>query len=121
MRISVKHEQAPAFQFYPQEWVASNSRVKWNLETQGAYILLLCYCWTGDGRLPLDMEVLARMCNCRTQKMEKMWEELKDAFVIADDGTFMSQEIENERKIQADHREERSKAGKKGAEARWKK
>jgi hypothetical protein len=53
--------------------------------------------------------------------MEKMWEELKDAFVIADDGTFMSQEIENERKIQADHREERSKAGKKGAEARWKK
>jgi uncharacterized protein YdaU (DUF1376 family) len=121
VRKSKQVEQAPAFQFYPKDWISNHERVRWDLSTQGAYILLCCYAWVGNGRLPEDMEVLARMCNCRTQKMEKMWVKLKGSFVMVGDGTFFNPVIENERKVQAEHKKERAKAGKMGAEARWKK
>ena len=64
MRKSITDEQSPAFQFYASDWISDPNRMKLSLEEQGAYILLYCHCWRSF-RIPKDMEVLSRMCNCR--------------------------------------------------------
>lgn len=53
-------KKAPAFQFYPADWLSSQRVSLMTLEEEGAYIRLLCYCWK-NGELPNDPEQLARL------------------------------------------------------------
>ena len=117
MRKSSKIEQSPAFQFYASDWVSSPGRLKMSLEEQGAYILLYCHCWVGF-QITFDYEVLARMCNCTTDKIRKMWPNIQHMFEIKDDHIHCIQ-AEEERYEQELNRKRKSKAGKKGAKARW--
>jgi|TARA_R110002020_G_scaffold64251_2_gene170599 uncharacterized protein YdaU (DUF1376 family) len=117
MRKSSKIEQSPAFQFYASDWVSSPGRLKMSLEEQGAYILLYCHCWVGF-QIPFDYEVLARMCNCTTDKIRKMWPNIQHMFEVKDDHIHCIQ-AEEERYEQELNRKRKSKAGKKGAKARW--
>jgi uncharacterized protein YdaU (DUF1376 family) len=52
--------KAPAFQFYPSEFLADENVVVMSLEECGAYIKLMCYCWR-EGSIPNDPIKLAKM------------------------------------------------------------
>ena len=79
MRKSTTDEQSPAFQFYASDWISDPNRMKLSLEEQGAYVLLYCHCWRSF-RIPKDIEVMSRMCNCRTDKLEKIWKNISHLF-----------------------------------------
>ena len=52
----------PAFQFYANDWLSSRLVAKMSLEQQGAYLRLLCYCWSsGDVSLLDDDDELAAL------------------------------------------------------------
>src|ERR1019366_7116705 len=54
--------KAPAFQFYPKDWLSSLRITLMSPEQEGAYIRLLCYCWdSGDCSLPDNDEQLIVM------------------------------------------------------------
>ena len=79
MRKSTTDEQSPAFQFYAGDWISDPNRMKLSLEEQGAYVLLYCHCWRGY-KIPFDYEVMSRMLNCRTEKIEKIYPKIKHLF-----------------------------------------
>lgn len=122
MRKSTTDEQSPAFQFYASDWISSPDRMRMSLEEQGAYILLYCHCWRSF-RIPKDMEVLSRMCNCRVDKLDKIWKNISHLFEEKKDKDnkvyLICTQAEEERKEQAKNRKKRSIAGKLGAKKRW--
>jgi len=122
MRKSTTDEQSPAFQFYANDWISDPNRMKLSLEEQGAYVLLYCHCWRGF-RVPKDFEVLSRMLNCRTEKIEKIYPKIKHLFEEKKDKDNVVYlyciQAEEERKEQAKNRKKRSIAGKLGAKKRW--
>ena len=122
MRKSTTDEQSPAFQFYANDWISDPNRMKLSLEEQGAYVLLYCHCWRGF-RVPKDFEVLSRMLNCRTEKIEKLYPKIKHLFEEKKDKDNVVYlyciQAEEERKEQAKNRKKRSIAGKLGAKKRW--
>ena len=122
MRKSTTDEQSPAFQFYANDWISDPNRMKLSLEEQGAYVLLYCHCWRGF-RVPKDFEVLSRMLNCRTEKIEKIYPKIKHLFEEKKDKDNLVYlyciQAEEERKEQAKNRKKRSIAGKLGAKKRW--
>jgi len=117
MRKSPLTEQSPSFQFYAGDWISDPNRMRLSLEEQGAYILLYSHCWRGH-TIPTDMEVLARMCNCSLDKINKIFPKIKHLFE-KQDGLLICPQAEEERKKQALNRNKRSVAGRKGAKARW--
>ena len=117
MRKSTKHELSPAFQFYASDWISDPNRMMLSLEEQGAYILLYCHCWRGY-TIPTDREVLARMCNCSLDKINKIFPKIEHLFVTQSNQMKCVQ-AEEERKEQLINRKKKSIAGKKGAEKRW--
>ena len=122
MRKTKRDEQSPAFQFYANDWISEPSRMRMSLEEQGAYILLYCHCWRGF-RIPLDNEILSKMCNCTIDKVKKMLPNLLpmfDQYKDTDGQVYLvCIAAEEERKEQEMNRKKRQAAGKKGAEARW--
>jgi uncharacterized protein YdaU (DUF1376 family) len=122
MRKSTTDEQSPAFQFYANDWISDPNRMKLSLEEQGAYVLLYCHCWRGF-KIPKDFEVMSRMCNCRTEKIEKIYNKIKHLFEEKKDKDGITYlyciQAEEERKEQAKNRRKRSVAGKLGAKKRW--
>jgi len=122
MRKSTTDEQSPAFQFYAGDWISDPNRMKLSLEEQGAYVLLYCHCWRGF-RIPKDFEIMSRMLNCRTEKIEKIYPKIKHLFEEKKDKDNVVYlyciQAEEERKEQAKNRKKRSIAGKLGAKKRW--
>jgi uncharacterized protein YdaU (DUF1376 family) len=122
MRKSTTDEQSPAFQFYAGDWISDPNRMKLSLEEQGAYVLLYCHCWRGY-KIPFDYEVMSRMLNCRTEKIEKIYPKIKHLFEEKKDKDNITYlyciQAEEERKEQAKNRRKRSVAGKLGAKKRW--
>jgi uncharacterized protein YdaU (DUF1376 family) len=122
MRKSTTDEQSPAFQFYAGDWISDPNRMKLSLEEQGAYVLLYCHCWRGY-KIPFDYEVMSRMLNCRTEKIEKIYPKIKHLFEEKKDKDGITYlyciQAEEERKEQAVNRRKRSVAGKLGAKKRW--
>ena len=122
MRKSTTDEQSPAFQFYAGDWISDPNSMKLSLEEQGAYVLLYCHCWRGY-KIPFDYEVMSRMLNCRTEKIEKIYPKIKHLFEEKKDKDSIIYlyciQAEEERKEQAKNRRKRSVAGKLGAKKRW--
>ena len=123
MRKSEKEEQSPAFQFYAGEWISDPNRLKMSLDEQGAYVLLYCHCWRGL-TIEFDWEILSRLCNCRIDKIKKIWPKIEHLFEKIkpkhEDKTYlMCIQAEEERKEQEKNRRLKSKAGKLGALKRW--
>jgi uncharacterized protein YdaU (DUF1376 family) len=53
--------KAPAFQFYPADYLTDEKVAIMTLEQEGVYLRLMCYCWR-EGSIPSDPEVLSRLC-----------------------------------------------------------
>lgn len=55
------HEKAPAFQFYPKDYLSDMNVQALTIEQEGCYIRLLSYCWL-EGHIPNDLAILSRLC-----------------------------------------------------------
>ena len=124
--------KAPAFQFYPSDFLSDENVALMTNQEVGCYIKLLCYCWK-EGSVPSDIKKLARLCGEPEELMAELWVSLKPCFkIVNDDGVergdgsamlshsrAINMRLDKERKKQEAHRKERSKSGQKGAKARW--
>jgi len=98
------------------------------LESQGAYVLLFSHCWISR-LIEFDFEIMSKMCNCRLEKMQKIWPTIEHMFekkvMVGNHHNnkefLICIEAEDERREQALNRKKRSNAGKKGADALWNK
>ena len=71
--------RSPAFQFYPNDWLASNAVAVMSLEETGAYINLLACSWgTSDCGLVLNDMALA----CFSRVTLEKWLEIKDKVLV---------------------------------------
>lgn len=105
-------EKAPAFQFYPKDFMTDGNVVRMTLQERGAYITLLCLCWT-DLSLPADMGSLARSCGVSTTAFTRLWPALAPCFTVTE-GRLMQPRIERERQKQETYRALKAEAGRKG-------
>ncbi|SHI56358.1 Protein of unknown function [Rubritalea squalenifaciens DSM 18772] len=51
-------KKSPAFQFYPKDYLCSDSVMQMSMQAQGAYMRMLCKCWL-SGTLPADAKKIA--------------------------------------------------------------
>ncbi len=109
--------KAPAFQFYPQDYLACDKVAEMTLEEEGAYIRLLCYCWSA-GSIPADPERCARLigkgCSVETAAVVQRLFNGPSANVER----LVHKRLEKEREKQRLFREKASAAGKKSGKAR---
>lgn len=106
------NEKAPAFQFYPKDFLTDSHVVAMTLQELGAYITLLCLCWM-EGSLPIDLAALARLCRVSPLTFERLWPALEPCFTIVND-RLVQPRIERERRKQETWRALKVEAGKKG-------
>lgn len=88
--------KAPAFQFYPADWLADARVAAMTLEEEGAYIRLLCFCWR-EGSLPPEPSTLARLLKVSTDKMAELWSRIEPCFRTGDDGRLRQRRLDLER------------------------
>jgi uncharacterized protein YdaU (DUF1376 family) len=109
--------KAPAFMWYPKDYLTDEHTVVMTLEEEGAYRRLLDHCWL-QGSIPDDMQALARMCkNISPRRMEKLWKSIEPCFRKRA-GRWYHPRLDIERRGQEARREAKSRAGKLGAEAK---
>ena len=109
-------EKAPAFQFYPRDFLMDGNVAGMSLEERGAYITLLCLCWL-ETSLPNDMARLARMVGVSTVTFRRLWLALATCFQITD-GRLTHKRLELERGKQDAYRRMQSEKGKASAAGR---
>ncbi len=116
----VKKGKAPAFQFYPSDFL-SDLKVQLMTTTQvGAYLLLLCHDWSSDG-LPDDAEDLALLARMEVETFRTDWKRrLEKCFEPhpSKAGHITNPRLQKERQKQAAFRTKQSAAGSKGGRPR---
>jgi uncharacterized protein YdaU (DUF1376 family) len=109
--------KAPAYLWYPKDYLADANTVLMTLEQEGAYRRLLDYCWL-EGSIPDDIEELARLCKgVSADKMSRIWKVVSPCFRKRGK-KWVHPRLDAERKKQKANREAKSRAGKLGAKAR---
>lgn len=110
--------KAPAFQFYPADYLADENVALMTLEEQGAYLRLMCFEWR-EGSIPADIKKLARLCGCSADAMQQMWGALAPCFEPhpEHDDRLVHPRLQKER----DALRSRSEQARKAAQARWSK
>ena len=111
-------DRSPAFQFYPKDFLSDINVSSMSLQERGAYITLLCFCWTNNGALPTDVARLATVCGTQPTVFAKVWPAVRECFT-EQDGRYIHPRLEREREKQATYRERQSDKGARGAKARW--
>lgn len=110
---------APAFQFYPRDFLADANVARMTAEEVGAYWLLISYCWL-EGSLPNDETDLAMLARLAPARFKRAWERrISERFMLGDDNRLRHRRLEEERQKQEAYRSERSASGKRGAQSRW--
>lgn len=111
--------KAPAFQFYPDDWLSCEKVSTMPPDCEGAYIRLLAYAWRAeDCGLPGDDEALAILSRLNDQWMIKGVKYVRPCF-YEKDGRLFNKRLMDERKKQEHYRKERSISGLKGAKSKW--
>ena len=110
--------KAPAYLWYPKDYLADANTVLMTLEEEGAYRRLLDYCWL-EGSIPGDMRAMGRLCKgLNADEMSEVWKAIEPCFRKRGN-RWVHPRLEIEKKKQRANREAKSKAGKLGSEARW--
>jgi uncharacterized protein YdaU (DUF1376 family) len=113
--------RAPAFQFYPSDFLSDAKTMVMTAEEIGAYILLISICWR-EGELSNDLDELAALARMTPDAFKASWEKrICRCFRQTDSGAWVHPRLERERKTQEDFKEERKRSGRRGAERRWSK
>lgn len=114
-------EKSPAFQFYPKDFLSSDSVSLMTSEQVGAYVMLLCHAWLKPEGLPGAMSSLAKLSRVSQARFTRcIWPALVTCFQQTESGHWINLRLERERAAQEAHRSERSQSGKRGAATRWK-
>ena len=111
----------PAFQFYPNDWLASPTVLLMTPAQEGAYIRLLCYCWAEENSsLPDDDNQLAILSRLGEQAFNTSSSVFRKLVVPhpTESGRLTNMRLLNERKRMDDIREQRRAAGVKSGQAR---
>ena len=109
-------DKAPAFQFYPKDWLSDPDVVCMTMAQKGAYITLICYCWLEHKLYKNDDHIRNLLGNARNWKT--LWNGIKHKFEIR--GNYLIHpRLEEERIKQEEYRKKKSNAGKKGTKKRW--
>jgi len=98
---------------YVNDFIASTMVM--SAAERGAYISLLCHAWIDDG-LTSDKAKLARLAGCDRIELKAALER----FYLDESGRYRHKRMEEVREEVMENRKKLTKAGKKGAEARWK-
>lgn len=108
--------KAPAFQFYPKDWLTDKKVMRLSYEAQGVYLRLLCHMWTdSDDQCSIenDPEFLRSLLKLSRKKFEKIFQQLqweKNKIFDEADGLLISRRLEKEKLKQIDISKKRSKA-----------
>jgi len=107
-----------AFQLYPRDLLADPQVAPMTLEEFGAYVVLLCHAWMGEG-LPDDHKHLARLLKVSPRKFKAIWQMVGPCW-HEEGGRLYQKRMEEVRREQRKFREKQSnngkKKGQKGAE-----
>lgn len=110
--------KAPAFQFYPNDFLSDANVIVMSLQERGAYITLICVCWQ-QGTLPNNIEQLARFCGTPAATFRKLWPAVERCFKVSANGLYLLHpRLEKERKKQREYRKLQSDKGKASAARR---
>jgi len=109
-------EKAPAFQFYPKDFIVDIDVQTMTPEQRGGYIMLLAYAWLQDeqGTLPNDDETLARLSGLN-DRWKEAGQAIKSKFELQN-GRLINPRLIKEKIKQQERRQKCSKAGKISAE-----
>ena len=107
--------RAPAFQFYPKDFLADERVRLMSLQERGAYITLICLCWS-EGTLPADLETLARVIGEPVAAIRKVWPAIAPCFRPSprDASRLIHPRLERELTKQRAYRRKQAENGKKG-------
>ena len=111
---------SPAFQFYPRDWLSDPNVRLMTPTARGAYIELICYCWT-EGRLPADDEALRRLSGVTPKQWRRFAPLIKKCFIKPNtEAPFLDHpRLVKERERQLKFRQRQSNAGKASAAKRY--
>jgi hypothetical protein len=114
-----KETKAPAFQFYPADYLINDKIAVLTLEEQGAYIRAVCYCWK-YGSVPSDTKTLASLICCGCS--EEVARAFSTVFKVSstDPTKLINLDLEKRRQEQKIWRKKCSDGGKRSAESRKK-
>lgn len=109
-------KRTPWMPLYCDDLISSTADM--SVEQFGAYIRLLCHCWT-RGPMPIDDKVICRIAACRLS----VWRSISARFspCTREDGTAgLSQtRLEAERFKRQRFADERAESGRRGASSKW--
>lgn len=109
-------ERAPAFQFYPKDFLTDAHVLPMTLTERGAYITLLCVCWL-ERSLPSDQSSLAKLCRITLPQFRKLWPALAPCFELRADRLTQGR-LDRERRKQSAFRAQKVAAGQLGGKTR---
>lgn len=105
-------DKAPAFQFYPKDFLTDERVGLMSHTERGIYVTLLCLCWLEES-LPADLSQLARLVNVKAGQFERLWSggTLPACFMEVD-GRLRHPRLDFERDKQDAYRRRQSDRGK---------
>jgi uncharacterized protein YdaU (DUF1376 family) len=105
-------DKAPAFQFYPKDFLSDENQAVMTCEQAGAFIRLLCHAWN-EGSIPDDAEKCARLAAATVKGFsERVWPAVRVCFTATTDGRLVHRRLEKERIKQDEFRAAAARAGK---------
>lgn len=112
---AVAPSKAPAFQFYPKDFLTDERVTLMSMQERGVYITLICKCWT-EGTLPADPQLLARLCGFPVAAFRKCWPAIAPCFRACprDADRLVHPRLEKERQKQRAFRRRQADNGRKG-------
>jgi uncharacterized protein YdaU (DUF1376 family) len=113
--VAPKRKKAPAFQWYPRDFMSDALVISMTLEQEGAYRRLMDVCWLENG-LPSDVEHLWRLAKAPTRERfaRHIWPLVGQKFQLKN-GRWHHKRLDQERRKQAKTRQARKLA----ADKRW--
>lgn len=106
-------EKAPAFQFYPKDFLSDGNQGEMSLAESGAYARLMCRCWL-EKTVPDDVKRAANLVGATAGQMRKMWPAIRRCFQPHPTltGRLIHPRLEKEREKQEAFRQRQSAKGK---------
>lgn len=89
-------KSSPAFQFYPESYLAGTAL--FSHDQKGIYVDLLCFQWS-MGRLPKEIKLLARLVHCSEKKLSLILQKFAQ-----DERGYFNERLELERVKQEEYR-----------------
>lgn len=106
----------PYFPCYADDFTAGTAAM--SPLAVGIYMRCLCHQWS-HGSVPDDLEAIGRLSGATPDEILKAWPSVSSKFKKQPDGTLQNARMEKERAQVVTQSKRRTKAGKKGAKARW--